>query len=146
MKTNWKLTALMTLAALAVVAAPISAWADRDNDSRDEGHTSSSVKSSKHESKLRARITGNGIASISGKAEYEVERGVKKLEVELKGVPAAAGTTLSVSIDGNNVGTGRVSRGKFKFKIRGAGVPAIAAGSTVIVYATNGTNIAGGTF
>ena len=104
-----------------------------------------------HEFELFAALRGdviNGVLPI-GIAEYEVHSSRTELEVEIRQVNLAAGTQLSVIVDGTAVGTITLqSGGEGQLRLRsdnGDTVPVIVVGSTITVN-NGGTAILSGTF
>jgi hypothetical protein len=102
------------------------------------------------EIKLRATLTGpvfNG-EQPSGKAEFEVENGVKRFSVEVDNINLPDGTAVAVFANGTKVGTIKlVAQGGTLLLSSAAGqtVPNITVGSTVAVR-FSGVRILGGKF
>jgi hypothetical protein len=102
------------------------------------------------EIKLRATLTGpvfNG-EQPSGKAEFEVENGVKRFSVEVDNLDLPDGTTVAVFANGTKVGViNLVAQGGTLLLSSAAGqtVPNITVGSTVAVK-FSGVKILGGKF
>lgn len=120
-----------------------------DNDSDDDDDHSGGDSNQATEMKA-IFVAGVAYPTARGDAEYEVDsRGNREFEVEVKRVSALRGQTLSVSVDGTQVGTAVVnSKGEAKFKLQskyGQIVPTIVAGSLVEV-SVGGVVVASGGF
>lgn len=72
--------------------------------------------------------------------------GTRELEVKVRSLNLRAGTLVSVSVDGRNLGNARVSRGRINFKARGTSVPAVGGGSNVVLRTLDGGTVAAGSF
>lgn len=102
------------------------------------------------EIRLRATLSGpifNG-EQPAGKAQFEVENGVKRFSVEVDNIDLPAGTAVAVFANGTKVGTIKlVAQGGTLLLSSAAGqtVPNITVGSTVAVK-FSGVKILGGKF
>ena len=93
------------------------------------------------EVRLRTRLAGGAIDRLtpSGSAEFRARGSRAKFNVEVEDVNVAAGTKLSVFLNGNEVGTITVSPapirgGELEFNTQdGDAVPTAAAGDVVTV-------------
>ena len=95
---------------------------------------------------LHAIIHASGAhPSARGDASYEVDHGVRELEVHLRGVPELAGHRLVVRVHGARMGTVTVSAAGTAHLDRHRGVGACAAGDRVRVRTAGGTLVGGGT-
>lgn len=101
--------------------------------------------------KMVAHLTGSTVyPNAKGKAAAKSSSEEKEFEVEVQHLKSLAGSRLTVFVDGNSVGTMRVSAlGKANLNLNsnnGANVPAVASGTTVQIKTGGGTLVASGTF
>jgi predicted PilT family ATPase len=99
------------------------------------------------------QIALNGSAAFpaaNGKAVYKVDGGERELQIEVEDIRRLAGARVNVFVNGNKIGSPRVSNlGEARVERNtdaGQSVPRIANGSTVRVRTQGGTLIARGTF
>ncbi len=101
-----------------------------------------------NENELFAALTGstiNGVLPI-GFAEYEVHSSRTELEVTVRQVNLAAGTSLSVIVDGTPVGNIVLQNGEGRLRLRsdnGQTVPVVMAGSAISVNDSSSAILAG---
>jgi hypothetical protein len=111
------------------------------NPKRERGQlfTSASLTLRVSETVLKASLSDSaGLNGVTGTARFvsETENGATKSFFSLRVKGATAGAMLSVSVDGNPVGTFTVdANGHGKLKVT-SGLPAINAGSVVTVTDT----------
>jgi hypothetical protein len=96
---------------------------------------------------LRIALTGTG---GSGSARYRARDKRSEFQVEAEHLKVAAGSVLTVNVDGTSVGTMTVStKGSARLELseeRRDTVPAIAVGSVVTVMDVGGKVLMSGTF
>lgn len=102
------------------------------------------------EIRIRTGLAGASINSLTpkGRAEYR-ERTNRQLNIQVENVNLPDGTTLNVLIDGNSVGqiSLTLQRGSLQMNTNDNQlVPAITAGTTVVVTDASGTTVVAGVF
>ena len=93
---------------------------------------------------------GRGIAGVTGSSQYQSQPGQRELQIEIEHIRSLAGQSLLVQVNGNPVGSMRVS-GKGIAQLtrnseRGQATPMLAHGSIVTVKTRAGIVLASGRF
>ena len=101
--------------------------------------------------KVRIVLTGAGTyANAKGKADYKSKGGEREFQVEVENIKKLAGKSVSIFVNGNQIGTAAVnSLGAARLNRNsdlGQTVPNIKAGDQVQVKTANGVLIVSGSF
>ena len=100
---------------------------------------------------LQTALHGSAMfPNADGKARFRDRGGEQELEVEVEDAHALAGTTVRVFVNGNRVGTIRLTRfGNGQLNLnrdQGETVPAVKTGTTVRVRTAAGALVVSGSF
>ncbi len=127
MKHSWIFTGLLVALVGAAILAPTVQAKDGDG-------TRIALKASK------------AFPNADGKAKFQTA-GQRELEIEVEHVRRLAGKRVSFFVSGRKLGSARINGlGEAQITRRGAGVPAVGAGTVIKVKTAQGTMIVSGRF
>jgi hypothetical protein len=128
MRTRIAIILVAALAALTVTAVP-----------------SASAATNVHEAVLKGSAA---FPQVNGKAKFQVDNGVRELQVEIEDANALIGQKLRIRVNSVLVGTMTVnSFGNARFDKRSNTLPAVTTGTPIrIRRAADGTLVASGRF